>query len=274
MNNPQRGFIMPLLVALVAVLLIGGGTYVYVQSKKSNSSITVTYPNGGEQFVLGKINFKTTWVSSNLSGNVRISLTPVPANFSGCRVGIVPASQGYFNVEIGPDYRCPNGVTPVPGKYTLRVEPDDILSYSTFAAYIKIGDSSDSYFTITSPVETKQQVQSAQTTLNSTVQDTDIRAILSAVQAQAEIYYDGDGGRTYGVTAFTSGGVCGASAVAKALTAAQMANGGITPICNSSAQAYAVSSPFFSDRTKFWCVDSTGSNVQTATPLGTNTKCK
>jgi len=38
MKNSQRGFVMPLLLALIAILLVGGGAYVYVQSKQGSQS--------------------------------------------------------------------------------------------------------------------------------------------------------------------------------------------------------------------------------------------
>lgn len=36
MNNLQKGFIAPLLIALIALLLIGGGAYMYTQKKQEN----------------------------------------------------------------------------------------------------------------------------------------------------------------------------------------------------------------------------------------------
>lgn len=43
--NYQRGFISPLLLALIALLLIGGGAYVYVQNRLANQSlVTVNTP--------------------------------------------------------------------------------------------------------------------------------------------------------------------------------------------------------------------------------------
>lgn len=42
MKISHKGFIAPLLLALVALLLIGGGVYVYVQSKQTNQPITAT----------------------------------------------------------------------------------------------------------------------------------------------------------------------------------------------------------------------------------------
>jgi len=42
MKITQRGFIIPLLLVIIAVLLAGGGTYVYVQNKQANQVATVT----------------------------------------------------------------------------------------------------------------------------------------------------------------------------------------------------------------------------------------
>ncbi|MCX6787323.1 MAG: hypothetical protein NTY93_02245 [Candidatus Kaiserbacteria bacterium] len=40
MKNSQRGFVMPLLLAIIAILLIGGGAYVYMQNKQTNQPAT------------------------------------------------------------------------------------------------------------------------------------------------------------------------------------------------------------------------------------------
>ena len=42
MKISQKGFIAPLLLALIAILLIGGGAYVYVQNKQSNQPVVVS----------------------------------------------------------------------------------------------------------------------------------------------------------------------------------------------------------------------------------------
>ncbi len=39
MSNLQRGFISPLLLALIAALLLGGGVYVYAHNKQANQSV-------------------------------------------------------------------------------------------------------------------------------------------------------------------------------------------------------------------------------------------
>lgn len=42
MKNLQRGFVLPLLLALVAILLVGSGAYVYTQNKETHQSITAS----------------------------------------------------------------------------------------------------------------------------------------------------------------------------------------------------------------------------------------
>lgn len=42
MKTTQKGFIVPLLLALVAVLVLGGGAYVYVQNNQTNQPATAT----------------------------------------------------------------------------------------------------------------------------------------------------------------------------------------------------------------------------------------
>lgn len=79
MKNFQKGFVIPLLLAVIA-LLLAGGTYVYLQQKQTNqpviensaaqttpttkqstsptaptkTSITILSPNGGESFAAGQ----------------------------------------------------------------------------------------------------------------------------------------------------------------------------------------------------------------------------
>ena len=84
--------------------------------------------------------------------------------------------------------------------------------------------------------------------------DAAIQSDLSTVQTQAEIFYGV--GNTYT-------GVCSDTIVARAITAAESANGtGGTVTCTASATAYAVSSTLVADTTKYWCVDSTGNSKQ------------
>ena len=56
MKISQKGFIAPLLLALIALLLIGGGAYVYIQNKQPNQPATIptsdwkTYTNSQYKF--------------------------------------------------------------------------------------------------------------------------------------------------------------------------------------------------------------------------------
>ncbi len=103
MKNSQKGFAIPLLIAIIAILIIGGGVYLYTNKKSSSvdiavipapsdnsqntqpttppsnntapqnapapassssgSPITIVSPNGGEKFVKGKT-YKVTWKTS------------------------------------------------------------------------------------------------------------------------------------------------------------------------------------------------------------------
>ena len=40
MKNTKRGFIVPLLIAIIAVLAIGGGVYLYTQNKSVDISVS------------------------------------------------------------------------------------------------------------------------------------------------------------------------------------------------------------------------------------------
>ncbi len=42
MKNSQKGFVMPLILALIAILLVGGGAYVYTQDKQGNQTNVVS----------------------------------------------------------------------------------------------------------------------------------------------------------------------------------------------------------------------------------------
>lgn len=98
----------------------------------------------------------------------------------------------------------------------------------------------------------------------SEARDALIQSDLSSVQTQAKINY-GNAGNTYV-------SICADSFIANALTHIRTAVH-MVPICNSSATAFAASSPLATDGTKFWCVDSTGFDGQTTTPLGASTVC-
>ncbi|MBU6388700.1 type II secretion system GspH family protein [Patescibacteria group bacterium] len=104
--------------------------------------------------------------------------------------------------------------------------------------------------------------------------DAAIQSDLSTIQTEAEIYYGGTGGNSYG-TAGTSctNGVFSDATIAKAIAGAKTANGGNSLVCNNSTTAYAVSSNLSSNSSRYWCVDSTGGSSNSTTALGTNTVC-
>ena len=61
MKNSQKGFVVPLLIAIIAVLVIGGGVYVYEKNKKTETPVVDT---GTQQ-----INTVKADVTYSISGN-------------------------------------------------------------------------------------------------------------------------------------------------------------------------------------------------------------
>jgi prepilin-type N-terminal cleavage/methylation domain-containing protein len=103
-------------------------------------------------------------------------------------------------------------------------------------------------------------------TARSKGQDAAIQSDLQGVQTQAEIFYGASNTYT---------GMCSDSTIARALSAADSANGGgAVPTCNvaSGGAAYAVSSVLVAT-TSYWCVDSTGNSKSHSSALGTATAC-
>jgi hypothetical protein len=84
MTNLQRGFTAPLLLALIAILILAGGAYVYAQNKQGNqptsaqtstagSFITISSPKSEDILTAGQT-YKITWTSENVAGSVDIQL--------------------------------------------------------------------------------------------------------------------------------------------------------------------------------------------------------
>ena len=74
MKNTQKGFIIPLLIAIIAVLAIGGGVYVYEQSKTTPTEQQPVVNNpqttNTTQVTTTQNNTQTTSTQSNLTINV------------------------------------------------------------------------------------------------------------------------------------------------------------------------------------------------------------
>ena len=128
-------------------------------TKVNKPSITVTYPNGGEQFRVGKnVDFRTTWSSKNLTGNVQVYMSFHDGGL--CFLGTVPVSQGTFPVVLtnpnGSGYKCSDiSKTITSGQYKIFLDANINASNEEI-------DTSDNYFTVTFPTVAK-----ARPTINS-----------------------------------------------------------------------------------------------------------
>jgi prepilin-type N-terminal cleavage/methylation domain-containing protein len=91
--------------------------------------------------------------------------------------------------------------------------------------------------------------------------DAAVKSNLANLRSQAALYYD-DNGNTFGpntgTSCTTAGSVFADSRVSSQLTAAvQASGGGSVATCANSATLWVVSVPL-RDKTKSWCVDSSG----------------
>ncbi len=110
--------------------------------------------------------------------------------------------------------------------------------------------------------------------------DAAIKSDLHSAQTQAEIFYSSGGNNSYGTAGATNScAVAGSvfvvdTTVAKAVAAADSANGSGTVTCNNSTSAYAIQVQLVSDNTKYWCVDNSGNSRQeTAAMVAGATQC-
>jgi len=105
------------------------------------------------------------------------------------------------------------------------------------------------------------------TTARNKGNDAAVQADLSTIQTEAEIFYGGDGDNSYGTassnnTCAVIGSLFAADLViARAIAAADSANGAGTVTCNNSATAYAVQAGLLNGigGNMYWCIDSQGS---------------
>src|SRR3989344_3872581 len=115
-----------------------------IRNKQSATSITVTAPNGGEQWRLGETH-DITWVSSLVGKTASIYLFPSTVSSSGsggCFVGAVPASVGKYPFYFSTTFNCSNIPNVAGGLYKIVLK----LNVTEF------GDDSDAPFSINAPV--------------------------------------------------------------------------------------------------------------------------
>lgn len=157
MKTSQRGFIVPLLLTVIAVLAIGGGIYIYHlkwdPSPMAEPSITLVSPNGGESWSIGSR--QTVRWESNFSGGV-VSIFLINGDFnqntdnyqSEFLLGNYQPNSGSFELIV-PDSISGEQVKPG-SKYKIelvayRTTADNLLDYDH---PVKVNLSSN-YFSLT-----------------------------------------------------------------------------------------------------------------------------
>ncbi len=136
-------------------------------------AITVVSPNGGEQFSTYcngcnvQDNLRTTWTSSNISGNVYVYLNS--SDGATCLLGSAPVSQGSFVATITNNYQCSNIARMITaGQYKILLNTDTNPANNVLGVH----DSSDNYFTINAVATTTTSTQVIVPTVTSfTVED-------------------------------------------------------------------------------------------------------
>jgi prepilin-type N-terminal cleavage/methylation domain-containing protein len=111
-------------------------------------------------------------------------------------------------------------------------------------------------------------------------QDAAIQSDLNTIQTQAEIYYNGAGGNSYGTSATPAGTCSGATSmfsdtvIGNAVKGIMSNNGGAAAStqCDSNGSAYAVKAKSATNSgSTYFCVDSTGfSGTSTSMTAATN----
>jgi prepilin-type N-terminal cleavage/methylation domain-containing protein len=101
-------------------------------------------------------------------------------------------------------------------------------------------------------------------TARNKAKDAKLKAELSQLRAQAEMYNDTNGNFGTAYSGLCSGATAGSLFVADTKVAAIITSITTTaaPTCQSSASAWAVSAPLPGTATKHWCVDSLGSSKE------------
>ncbi len=104
--NYQKGFIAPLLFALIALLLIGGGAYGYVQKNQANQPATVSQTNGWKTYTSPEYDFSFQYPPSFGTPEEHIS---IPSEKLKNSPDTVVFLDGRLSVSSGVSYNLSTG---------------------------------------------------------------------------------------------------------------------------------------------------------------------
>jgi hypothetical protein len=121
--NTQSGFIAQGVIAVIALVLIGGIAY-YAGTKKNDNSqigITIKDPMGGEEVRVGGTQVILFDLAGNIKPEYHVALIAEPGYVP---ITVIPASQGSYIWTI-PEVMCLGGdacMSTQSGEYTIRAE--------------------------------------------------------------------------------------------------------------------------------------------------------
>lgn len=267
MNTPHRGFIVPLLLIIIGVLVLGGGTYMFTQTKPADQPVVATSTAPAtNQATPPAQNFaesKKTVPNSqctDIRNNLSYGSVDATTNGEVSKLQNFLRSKSLFNHEATGYYDNATVLAVKKLQTIFGFDTEFITGNLNEPAPLTRSIIKQVSCGNTSLEEIAKSIKFA----NKIVNDAIIQSDLAVMQTQAEIYY--------GMNS-TYIGVCSNADIVRAIAGAKTANGGTDPVCNTDGVAYAVSSKLFSDTTRYWCVDSRGSHSTGTVALGTNTVC-
>ena len=100
MKNPQKGFIVPLLMVIIAVLVIGSGVYVYKNKKTETSTVVNT-----ETQQSGQNQQQTNTQTPPVSATKQLTLTQAPPLFETPILTISPSTTAGWKTYTNDKYK-------------------------------------------------------------------------------------------------------------------------------------------------------------------------
>lgn len=181
MKNLKKGFAIPIIIAVVTLLVVGGGAYIYINNKVEApdniadiiSDVPVSIPKSDmtektttpliqitspyrEEIWKQDGEYVISWVSSNINKNdhVSIILRSTTNYFSACLVGSSFAENGSFKIIPSKvicegsidDKKSPDFITDLKRGGLFKVQ----VVVPEYSEGRGVADISDSYVTITS----------------------------------------------------------------------------------------------------------------------------